>query len=95
MSTSTNVHTSQGTAERRRENRLTVKTKTTEWPRNFKLEYKQGGPGIEGNHETCVFIGALSAQAIRELAGDLDAASADLFAYANWLDANGNDEMEG
>ena len=95
MSTSINVHTSQNTMEQRHENRLVIKTKTDTWPRNFKLEYKAGGPGIDGNHETCVFIGSLSAQAIRELAGDLDAASAKMFAYADWLDANGNDTMEG
>ena len=95
MSTTTNVHPATNTQEQRLGNRLTVTIKTNEWPRNLKLGYKAGGPTFGSDHEVTVFIGSLSAEAIRKLAGDLDAASADLFAYANWLDANGNDKMEG
>ena len=95
MSTTTNVHPATNTQQQRRENRLTVRTKTAEWPRNLKLGYKAGGPTFGSDHEVTVFIGSLSAEAIRELAGDLMEAHDALLDYAKWLDEYGNDKMEG
>ena len=95
MSTSINVHPSTDTEARKAEGVVTLSVKLGSWPRNLSLGYEQGGPGIEGNHSTCIFIGALSANAIRELAGDATAVSEKLFEYANHLDEHGNDGQEG
>ena len=95
MSTSINVHPSTATNQDREGNRLTVTVEAHEWPRTLKLTYRQGGPGVGGDHETCIFIGTLCPQAIRDLASSLEHASTELFEYANVLDEYGNDKMEG
>ena len=95
MSTSINVHPSTDTEARKAEGRVTLTVKLDSWPRNLSLGYEQGGPGIEGNHSTCIFIGALSAEAIFALAGDLMEAHDALLDYADELETQGNDKMEG
>jgi hypothetical protein len=95
MSTSINVHPTTSTDRAKIENRVTATVKTDAWPRNLIINYEQGGPGIEGNHSTCIFIGSLKAQAIRDLASSMEHASTKLFEYANILDEYGNDSREG
>ena len=95
MSTSINVHTAMGTDEMVEGGKLKLHAKLDSWPRSIKLDYEQGGPGIEANHSTCFFVGAVSGEAIRSLAGDAARVSEQLFQYANWLDENPNDSLEG
>jgi hypothetical protein len=94
MSTSINIHPTTSTDRAKIENRVFATVKTDAWPRTLIIHYEQGGSGVGANHSTCIFIGSLGAEAVRDLASSMEHASTKLFEYANVLDEHGNDSRE-